>query len=95
VREYVLTGVLVAAVTFVLTPYVRRIAILTHSFTEVRERDVHTVPTPRLGGVGMFIGLCAGLLVASRLPTTSKVSCSVAACSCCSARSTTGGVSTP
>jgi UDP-GlcNAc:undecaprenyl-phosphate GlcNAc-1-phosphate transferase len=65
--------VLVAAVTFVLTPYVRRIAILTHSFTEVRERDVHTVPTPRLGGVGMFIGLCAGLLVASRLPTLHRV----------------------
>jgi UDP-GlcNAc:undecaprenyl-phosphate/decaprenyl-phosphate GlcNAc-1-phosphate transferase len=69
VREYVLTGVLVAAVTYLLTPYARRFAIRIHAFTEVRERDVHTIPTPRLGGLAMFAGLCAGLLVASRLPT--------------------------
>jgi UDP-GlcNAc:undecaprenyl-phosphate GlcNAc-1-phosphate transferase len=69
VREYVLTGVLVAAVTYLLTPYARRFAIATHAFTEVRDRDVHTIPTPRLGGLAMFAGVCAGLLVASRLPT--------------------------
>jgi UDP-GlcNAc:undecaprenyl-phosphate/decaprenyl-phosphate GlcNAc-1-phosphate transferase len=69
VREYVLTGVLVAAVTYLLTPYARRFAIGIHAFTEVRERDVHTIPTPRLGGIAMFAGICAGLLVASRLPT--------------------------
>jgi UDP-GlcNAc:undecaprenyl-phosphate/decaprenyl-phosphate GlcNAc-1-phosphate transferase len=69
VREYILTGVLVAAVTYLLTPYARRLAIAVHAYTEVRERDVHTIPTPRLGGLAMFAGLCAGLLVASRLPT--------------------------
>ena len=68
-REYVLTGTLVAAVTYLLTPYARRFAIATHAFTEVRERDVHTIPTPRLGGLAIFGGICAGLLVASRLPT--------------------------
>lgn len=72
-REYVLTGVLVAAVTYLLTPYARRFAIATHAFTEVRERDVHTIPTPRLGGIAMFFGICAGLLVASRLPTLQRV----------------------
>lgn len=30
----------------------------------VRERDVHRTPTPRLGGVAMFIGIIAGLAVA-------------------------------
>ena len=72
-REYILTGVLVAAVTYLLTPYARRFAIATHAFTEVRDRDVHTVPTPRLGGLAMFAGMCAGLLVASRLPTLHRV----------------------
>jgi len=73
VREYVLTGVLVAAVTYLLTPFARRLAIRTHAFTEVRERDVHTIPTPRLGGLAMFGGICAGLLLASRLPTLHRI----------------------
>ncbi len=72
-REYVLTGVLVAAVTYLLTPYALRLAIRTHAYTEVRDRDVHTIPTPRLGGLAMFAGMCAGLLVASRLPTLQRV----------------------
>jgi UDP-GlcNAc:undecaprenyl-phosphate/decaprenyl-phosphate GlcNAc-1-phosphate transferase len=72
VREYVLTGVLVAAVTYLLTPYARRFAMAIGAYTEVRERDVHTVPTPRLGGLAMFAGMCAGMLVASRLPTLQR-----------------------
>ncbi|HEX3906369.1 MAG TPA: MraY family glycosyltransferase [Mycobacteriales bacterium] len=72
-REYVLTGVLVAAVTYLLTPYARLIAIRFHAFTEVRDRDVHTIPTPRLGGLAMYIGLCAGLLVANQLQTLHQV----------------------
>jgi len=68
-REYVLTGVLVAVVTYLLTPYARRLAIAIHAYTEVRDRDVHTIPTPRLGGLAIFAGVCSGLLVASRLPT--------------------------
>lgn len=35
---------------------------------EVRERDVHKNPTPRLGGVAMFAGLIAALIVARMLP---------------------------
>ena len=72
-REYVLTGVLVAAVTYLLTPYARQLAIRFHAFTEVRDRDVHTIPTPRLGGVAMYIGLCAGLVVANQLQTLHQV----------------------
>jgi UDP-GlcNAc:undecaprenyl-phosphate GlcNAc-1-phosphate transferase len=73
VREYVLTGVLVAAVTYLVTPYARQLAIRFHAFTEVRDRDVHTIPTPRLGGIAMYIGLCAGLLVANQLQTLHQV----------------------
>src|SRR3954465_13910983 len=72
-REYVLTGAVVAAVCYLLTPYVRRFAEAIGAYTPVRDRDVHTIPTPRLGGLGMFGGICAGMLVASRLPTLQRV----------------------
>src|SRR3954447_21660401 len=71
-REYVLTGAVVAAVCYLLTPYVRRFAEAIGAYTAVRDRDVHTIPTPRLGGIGMFGGICAGMLVASRLPTLQR-----------------------
>src|SRR5947208_13386746 len=71
-REYVLTGAVFAAVCYLLTPYVRRFAESIGAYTPVRDRDVHTIPTPRLGGLGMFGGICAGLLVASRLPTLQR-----------------------
>jgi UDP-GlcNAc:undecaprenyl-phosphate GlcNAc-1-phosphate transferase len=73
VREYLLTAFVVAAVTYLLTPFVRRFAELVGAYTPVRDRDVHTIPTPRLGGLGMFAGVCAGFLVASRLPTLQRV----------------------
>ncbi|HTT52526.1 MAG TPA: hypothetical protein VMH35_14085 [Streptosporangiaceae bacterium] len=56
-----------AAVTYLLTPLARRFAILIGAQHEARERDVHTAPTPRLGGLAMYCGLAAGLLVASRM----------------------------
>jgi len=73
VREYLLTALIVAAITYLLTPLVRRVAERIGAYTEVRDRDVHTIPTPRLGGVGMFIAIGIGLLVASRMPTLQRV----------------------
>ena len=35
---------------------------------EVRERDVHRTPTPRLGGIAMFIGILASFAVAGAQP---------------------------
>jgi UDP-GlcNAc:undecaprenyl-phosphate GlcNAc-1-phosphate transferase len=40
---------------------------------EIRARDVHREPTPRLGGIAMFFGLCAGLLVADHLKGLNEV----------------------
>ena len=60
--------VVAAAMTYVSTPLVRWCAIRLGAFTPVRERDVHAVPIPRLGGVAMLFGFGAALLVASRLP---------------------------
>src|SRR5262249_6251747 len=67
-REFVLTLLAAAAVTYLLTPLVRRFAIAVGAIHAARDRDVHVVPTPLLGGVAMYAGLAAGLLVASHLP---------------------------
>jgi UDP-GlcNAc:undecaprenyl-phosphate/decaprenyl-phosphate GlcNAc-1-phosphate transferase len=67
VREYLLTLLVAAATTYLLTPLVRRFAVAAGALPMVRDRDVHAVPTPRLGGLAMYGGLAAALLVASQL----------------------------
>jgi UDP-GlcNAc:undecaprenyl-phosphate GlcNAc-1-phosphate transferase len=74
VREYLLTLLVAAAVTYLVTPVVRRGAVRWGAMAEVRDRDVHAVPTPRLGGVAMFAGFVAAMLVASMLPFLRLVS---------------------
>ena len=66
-KEYGLTVLVAAAVTYLLTPLVRRFAIAVGALHAARDRDVHVEPTPLLGGFAMYGGLAAGLLVASRL----------------------------
>ncbi|MDG4535810.1 MraY family glycosyltransferase [Streptomyces sp. AV19] len=72
-REYLLTLCVTVAVTYLLTGPVRKFAIMAGAMPEIRARDVHREPTPRLGGIAMFGGLCAGLLVASHLPNLKPV----------------------
>jgi UDP-GlcNAc:undecaprenyl-phosphate GlcNAc-1-phosphate transferase len=67
VREYVLTLLVTAAVTYLLTPLVRRIAVRAGAMHEARDRDVHVVPIPLLGGLAMYLGLAAGLFAASQM----------------------------
>ena len=66
-RDYALVLLVTAAVTYLLTPLVRRVAVATRAIHEPRARDTHTEPTPLLGGLAMYGGLVAGLLIASRL----------------------------
>ncbi|MEU3004679.1 MraY family glycosyltransferase [Streptomyces sp. NPDC007020] len=67
VRDYLLTLCVTAAVTYLLTGPVRKFAIAIGAMPAIRARDVHREPTPRLGGIAMFGGLCAGLIVADHL----------------------------
>ncbi|MFE7328672.1 MraY family glycosyltransferase [Streptomyces sp. NPDC057565] len=67
VRDYLLTLCVTAAVTYLLTGPVRKFAIAVGAMPAIRARDVHREPTPRLGGIAMFGGLCAGLIVAAHL----------------------------
>ena len=72
-REYLLVFVVAAVMTYVATPFVRWLALATGAITAVRDRDIHTVPFARLGGVAMLLGFVAALLVASRLPYLSQI----------------------
>ncbi|POX41201.1 undecaprenyl-phosphate alpha-N-acetylglucosaminyl 1-phosphate transferase [Streptomyces sp. Ru73] len=73
VREYLLTLCVTAAVTYLLTGPVRKFAIAAGAMPEIRARDVHREPTPRLGGIAMFGGLCAGLLVSAHFTNIKSV----------------------
>ena len=55
-RIYLFIAAVAGGVTYLLTPLIRHIAIEIGAVGEVRARDVHTVPTPRMGGLGMLIG---------------------------------------
>lgn len=72
-REYLLCLAAAAAVTYLTTPLARALALRWGAMAEVRDRDVHDEPTPRLGGLAMLAGLLAGLLLASKLPQMSSV----------------------
>ena len=72
-RAYLLCIVVAAVTTWLLTPYVRRLALRIGAVAAVRDRDVHTLPTPRLGGVAMWAGMLVAALVASHLPSLGEV----------------------
>ncbi len=67
-REYLLTLLVAASVTFLTAGLFRHVAVRTGTYARVRSRDVHTVPIPYLGGVAMFLGLAVALLFAVGMP---------------------------
>lgn len=67
-RVYLLLMLVAAAVTFLTTPFARWVALKTSAISAVRARDVHQVPTPRLGGLAMLIGIVVAVLLASQMP---------------------------
>ncbi|MGN7246501.1 glycosyltransferase family 4 protein [Janibacter anophelis] len=72
-REYVFVFLVALVSTYLLVPLARTVAIRVGAFTEVRERDVHVVPIPRMGGVAMFLGYAVATLVAWRMPFLRQV----------------------
>ncbi|QLD12667.1 MraY family glycosyltransferase [Microbacterium oleivorans] len=67
-RLYLATFVVTAILTFGLTWLVLRVSLRYKLYPAIRERDVHKTPTPRLGGVGMFLGAAAAILTSSQIP---------------------------
>ncbi|NDK90359.1 undecaprenyl/decaprenyl-phosphate alpha-N-acetylglucosaminyl 1-phosphate transferase [Gordonia desulfuricans] len=71
-RELLLVGLSAAAITYLLTSLVRVAAIRMGAVAVPRARDVHVIPTPRLGGLGMFAGMVAAIALAANLPALNR-----------------------
>jgi len=65
VRAYLLVALITAVVTYGSTWAVRFLAKRYNIHPAIRERDVHKLPTPRIGGIAMLVGLTAGFLAAA------------------------------
>ncbi|MEJ1156375.1 MULTISPECIES: MraY family glycosyltransferase [Microbacterium] len=67
-KQYVFTILFTATLAFVLSWVVWRVSIRYKLYPGIRERDVHKTPTPRLGGVAMFLAVTAAILLSSQNP---------------------------
>jgi UDP-GlcNAc:undecaprenyl-phosphate GlcNAc-1-phosphate transferase len=70
---YVLVGGISAVVTYAFSYLVMRLSHRYRLYPKIRARDVHTRPTPRLGGIAMFLGIMTAIGVASQIPQLSLV----------------------
>ncbi len=70
---YLLVFAVSAGVSFALSLVIWKLSHRYRLYPKIRSRDVHTRPTPRLGGVAMFAGVLAAFAVASQLPAFSLV----------------------
>ena len=66
-RAYLLMMLISAVVTFFGTFSVLKLAHKYKIYPAIRSRDVHTRPTPRLGGVAMFAGFLVTVVIAGSL----------------------------
>lgn len=71
-RELLVVGLTAAVVTFLATSLVRVLATRFGAVAVPRARDVHVVPTPRLGGVGIYMGMAVGIFLAAQLPALTR-----------------------
>ena len=70
---YLLIAVVSVSASFLLAVVLWRLGIRYGWHREIRARDVHKEPTPRLGGIALYAAMGVGALVASTLPEFSAV----------------------
>lgn len=71
-RELALVGLTAAIITYFATGPVRMLASRLGAVAYPRERDVHVTPTPRMGGLAMFLGIVGAVFLASQLPALTR-----------------------
>lgn len=71
-RELGLVILVAAVISYLATGPVRSLLVRTGRIAEIRERDVHTQPTPSLGGVAMFTGFLSAVYLAMQLPALTR-----------------------
>ncbi|MFT4285778.1 MAG: MraY family glycosyltransferase [Protaetiibacter sp.] len=70
---YLATAGVAAIVSFALAMVIWKLSHRFRLYPKIRERDVHTRPTPRLGGIAMFIGIVAAFAVGAFIPQLALV----------------------
>jgi UDP-GlcNAc:undecaprenyl-phosphate GlcNAc-1-phosphate transferase len=71
-REYLVTLLISAALCYLITPLVRTQAVRFGAVAKIRERDIHSTPTARWGGVAMLASMALTFLIVSNLPLVGK-----------------------
>ena len=71
-REYLVTLLISAALCYLITPLVRTQAIRFGAVAAIRERDIHSVPTARWGGVAMWASMALTFAIVNHLPLVGK-----------------------
>lgn len=66
---FLLLALLAALVTFGGSILVWKLSLKYRLYPKIRERDVHTRPTPRLGGIAMFVGIVVAIGAAAFVST--------------------------
>ena len=62
---FLVLALVAALVTFGGSVLVWKLSLKYRLYPKIRERDVHTRPTPRLGGIAMFVGIVAAICAAA------------------------------
>ena len=70
---YVVVALVTMATSFLAALVLWRLGVKHRWHREIRPRDVHKEPTPRLGGIAVFIGLIVGIAVSSQVPGLAPV----------------------
>lgn len=67
-KQYVFIALFTATLTLVLAWAIWRISLKYKLYPGIRDRDVHKTPTPRLGGIAMYLGVVAAFAVSAAHP---------------------------
>lgn len=70
---YLATAGIAALVSFALSYVIWKLSTRYRLYPKIRERDVHTRPTPRLGGIAMYLGIVAAIGAGSLIPELALV----------------------
>lgn len=65
---YIVTAGIAGLVSYSFSLIIWKLSTRFRLYPKIRARDVHTRPTPRLGGVAMFLGVVVAFAVGSFLP---------------------------
>jgi len=71
-REYLVTLLIAASLCFAVTPFIRTLALKFGAVAKIRKRDIHTTPTPRWGGLAMWIAMALTFAMVNHLSLVGK-----------------------